>query len=112
MYLLLTLNEWKRLKIHFTEHNPSVTIYVGPEEWLAVGNFVYENWDWVGGMSFLPRSDHVYQLAPYEAISKAEYEKRSKAIGTIDFSKLSQYENTDTTVGAKEVACSAGICDL
>ena len=104
--------EWKRLKIHFVEHNPSVTIYVGPEEWLAVGNFVYENWDYVGGMSFLPRSDHVYQLAPYEAISKAEYEKRTKAIGKIDFSKLSQYESVDNTVGAKEVACVGGICEI
>ena len=58
------LKEWKRVKVHYVEHNPSATIYVGPDEWLAVGNFVYENWDWVGGLSFLPRSDHVYQLAP------------------------------------------------
>ncbi len=106
------LKEWKRLKEHFVEHNPSATIYVGPEEWLAVGNFVYENWDWIGGLSFLPRSDHVYQLAPYEAITKEEYERRSKAIGKIDFSKLSQYEATDNTVGAKELACVSGVCEI
>jgi len=64
------MKEWKRLKEYFVEHNPSATIYVGPDEWIAVGNFVYENWDWIGGLSFLPRSDHVYKLAPYEAITK------------------------------------------
>lgn len=106
------MKEWKRLKEHFVEHNPSATIYVGPDEWIAVGNFVYENWDSVGGLSFLPRSEHVYQLAPYEAITKEEYERRSKAIGKIDFSKLSQYEATDNTVGAKEFACVSGVCEI
>ena len=106
------MKEWKRLKQHFVEHNPSATIYVGPDEWLAVGNFVYENWDFVGGMSFLPRSDHVYQLAPYEEISKTEYEKRVRAIGKIDFSRLSLYENSDNTVGAKEAACVSGVCEI
>jgi len=106
------IKEWKRLKEHFVEHNPSATIYVGPEEWLAVGNFVYENWDSIGGLSFLPRSEHVYQLAPYEAITKEQYEKRTKAIGKIDFSKLSQYEATDNTTGAKEFACVSGVCEI
>ena len=106
------LKEWKRLKEHFVEHNPSATIYVGPDEWLAVGNFVYENWDWIGGLSFLPRSNHVYQLAPYEEITKEEYEKRTKAIGKIDFSKLSQYEAADNTTGAKEFACVSGVCEI
>ncbi|MFZ3011481.1 MAG: ATP cone domain-containing protein [Minisyncoccia bacterium] len=106
------LKEWKRLKEHFVEHNPSATIYVGPEEWLSVGNFVYENWDWIGGLSFLPRSNHVYQLAPYQEITKEEYEKRTKAIGKIDFSKLSQYEAADNTTGAKEFACVSGVCEI
>lgn len=106
------IKEWKRLKEHFVEHNPSATIYVGPEEWMAVGNFVYENWDTVGGLSFLPRSEHVYQLAPYEEITKEEYEKRMRAIGKIDFSKLSQYEATDNTAGAKEFACVSGVCEI
>ncbi len=106
------LKEWKRLKDHFVEHNPSATIYVGPDEWLAVGNFVYENWDSVGGLSFLPRSDHVYQLAPYEAITKEEYERRTKSIGKIDFSKLPQYEITDNTIGSKEFACVSGVCEI
>ena len=63
-------------------------------------------------MSFLPRSEHVYQLAPYEVITKEEYERRAKAIGKIDFSKLSQYEMTDNTTGAKEFACVSGVCEI
>ncbi len=106
------LNEWKRLKKHFTEHNPSVTIYVGDDEWLSVANFVYENWDIVGGLSFLPRNDHVYQLAPYEEITKEEYEKRLKALGHLDFSKLVIYEQQDRTIGAKELACVGGVCEI
>ncbi|MFA5751248.1 MAG: ATP cone domain-containing protein [Candidatus Paceibacterota bacterium] len=106
------LNEWKRLKINYIEHNPSVTIYVGSDEWIKVANFVYENWDIVGGLSFLPRSEHVYQLAPYEEISKEEYEKRVKEIKHIDFSKLMYYEQDDNTIGAKEFACVSGVCSI
>lgn len=106
------LNEWKRIKKHFVEHNPSVTIYVADNEWLAVANFVYENWDIVGGLSFLPRSEHVYQLAPYEEITKDEYEKRIKEIKELDFSKLVSYEFDDNTEGAKEMACVSGVCSI
>ena len=106
------LEEWKKLKINYIEHNPSVTIYVGSDEWIKVANFVYENWDIVGGLSFLPRSDHVYQLAPYEEITKDEYEKRTKEIKHIDFSKLMYYEQEDNTVGAKEFACVSGVCSI
>jgi len=106
------LNEWKRLKMNYIEHNPSVTIYVGNDEWIKVANFIYENWDIVGGLSFLPRSEHVYQLAPYEEISKEEYDKRIKEIKHIDFSKLVYYEQDDNTVGAKEFACVSGVCSI
>lgn len=100
------LKEWKRLKKHFTEHNPSVTIYAGNEEWDDIKDFVYNNWDDVGGLSFLPRSEHVYQLAPYEEITEEEYNTRKAAFKDIDFSRLSEYEKTDQTVGAKELACA------
>ena len=106
------LEEWKRLKVNYIEHNPSVTIYVGADEWIKVANFVYENWDIVGGLSFLPRSEHVYQLAPYEEITEEEYEKRVKEIKHIDFSKLMYYEQDDNTTGAKEFACVSGVCSI
>ena len=106
------LNEWRRLKMHFTEHNPSVSIYVSDNEWVEVANFVYDNWDLVGGLSFLPRNENVYQLAPYEEITKTEYERRKKELGHLDFSKLVIYERDDQTVGAKELACAGGTCEI
>jgi len=106
------LEEWKRLKRHFTEHNPSVTIYVDDDEWLKVANFVYQHWDLVGGLSFLPRTNHVYELAPYEAISEAEYTRRVKELGELDFTALTKYEKNDHTTGAKELACVGGLCEV
>lgn len=109
---LTMLEEWKRLKTHFTEHNPSVTIYASDNEWLSVANFVYENWDIVGGLSFLPRNDHVYQLAPYEEITEEEFTKRTNALGKLDFSRLVIYEQQDQTNGAKELGCAGGVCEM
>jgi hypothetical protein len=106
------LNEWKRLKTHFTEHNPSATIYVADDEWIAVADFVYKNWDIVGGLSFLPKDNHVYQLAPYEEITKEEYENRKRDLGHMDFSRLVIYERDDQTKGAKELACVGGVCEV
>lgn len=103
---------WKMVKENFTEHNPSITISVGEGEWLEVGAWVYKNWDIVGGLSFLPRADHIYKLAPYEAITKERYEELYKAFPKdIDFSKLVLYEYEDKTQGAKELACVAGVCE-
>jgi ribonucleoside-diphosphate reductase alpha chain len=106
------LEHWKNLKENFTEHNPSATIYVGDDEWVEVGNWVYQNWDIVGGLSFLPRNNHIYKLAPYEEIDEKTYRELSKKITNIDFSKLPLYESQDNTQGAKEYACVAGGCEV
>jgi ribonucleoside-diphosphate reductase alpha chain len=106
------LHEWKRLKTHFTEHNPSVTIYAENDDWTSIADFIYKNWDDVGGLSFLPRSEHVYQLAPYEEITEEEYNTRKEAFKDIDFSRLSDYEHEDETTGAKELACAGGNCEV
>jgi ribonucleoside-diphosphate reductase alpha chain len=106
------LENWKAIKENFTEHNPSVTIYVGDNEWINVANWLYKNWDMIGGLSFLPRSDHVYQLAPYEEIDKAKYEDLAKRVSNVDFSKLVLYEKDDNTEGAKEYACVGGVCEI
>lgn len=106
------LEHWKLVKENFTEHNPSTTISVGDDEWIKVANWVYENWDIVGGLSFLPRSDHVYQLAPYEEINKEQFEELSKRWEGIDFSKIVTYEAEDETENKKELACVAGVCSI
>lgn len=106
------LEHWKNLKCNFTEHNPSATISVSDSEWLEVADWVYANWDNVGGLSFLPRSEHVYQLAPYEEVDKKTYEDLVKRVSNVDFSKLVTYEKDDRTEGAKTYACVAGACEL
>ncbi|MFN3638316.1 MAG: ribonucleoside-triphosphate reductase, partial [Chloroherpetonaceae bacterium] len=106
------LEYWKQVKVNFTEHNPSVTVSVSDDEWLEVGNWLYKNWEIIGGLSFLPRTNHVYALAPYEAISKEKYEQLANALPKIDFAEIVCYEETDETQGAKELACVAGSCEL
>ncbi|MBI5139931.1 MAG: ribonucleoside-triphosphate reductase [Candidatus Vogelbacteria bacterium] len=106
------LEYWKMIKENFTEHNPSVTISVSSDEWFKAGSWVYENWDMIGGLSFLPRNDHVYRLAPYEEITEEKYNELAKKFPKIDFSKLILYEYDDQTKGAKELACVAGLCEV
>jgi len=112
MTALEQLEYWLTVKEHFTEHNPSQTIYVGPDEWESVGQWVYDHWDRIGGLSFLPRSEHIYQLAPYEDITAQEYQTRLAAFPEIDYSLLSLYELEDRTEGTREFACTGDRCEL
>jgi len=106
------LEHWKLVKQNYTEHNPSVTVSVGDDEWVAVANWLYSNWEIIGGLSFLPRNDFVYQLAPYEEITKEQYEELLKKFNDIDFAKIVTYEKQDATEVAKELACVAGTCEI
>lgn len=112
MSALEQLEYWYRLKKHYTEHNPSATIYIGEDEWVAVANWLYENWDIIGGLSFLPRTDHVYKLAPYEEITKEQYEDMVKRFENVDYSKLVTYELYDETEMKKELACMGDTCEI
>ena len=109
---LQQLEHWKKVKENFTEHNPSVTVSVGNDEWVETANWLYENWDEIGGLSFLPRTDHVYQLAPYEEIDEARYNELASKIPEIDFSQIVIYEKEDQTIGSKELACAGGVCEI
>lgn len=106
------LENWRALKQNWTEHNPSCTVYVGENEWVQVACWLYDHWDYIGGLSFLPKSDHVYPLAPLEEISQEEYERRAANFPVIDWAKLPRYEGHDQTNVAVEFACSAGGCEL
>lgn len=95
------------------EHNPSITVYYTDNEFLAVGQWVVENWDDVCGISFLPHSDHIYAQAPYQEITEAEYEARIAALPALNWDKLSEYEHDGGAVKAQhELACSAGVCEI
>lgn len=106
------LERWKMVKENYTEHNPSVTITIGKNEWLEAANWVYSNWDIVGGLSFLPREDYVYPMAPYEEITKEAYDEMAKKMPDIDFSQILLYEKDDETQGSKELACMGGKCEI
>tara|TARA_R110000744_G_scaffold319970_1_gene426220 strand:+ start:604 stop:2574 length:1971 start_codon:yes stop_codon:yes gene_type:complete len=108
------LKLWMTYQTHWCEHKPSVTISVKEEEWPKVGSWVWENFDSISGISFLPFSEHTYRQAPYQDCTKEEYNNVLKTIPqNIDWKELSQYEEIDYTVASQELACSAdGGCEI
>ena len=107
------LEIWKCYAQHWCEHKPSVTISVKESEWVNVGNWCWDNFDYLSGVSFLPFSDHTYQQAPYQDIDKEQFESlQSKMPEKIDWSKLQDFEKEDNTRGSQELACTAGSCEL
>ena len=107
------LELYKMYQVHFTEHKPSITVYVKEEEWIDVGAWVYKNFDYIGGVSFLPFSDHTYAQAPYQPCTKEEYEAALASMPKeINWQDLSKYENTDMTEGMQQLACVSGVCEI
>lgn len=107
------LEIWKVYKEHWTEHNPSVTINVQEHEWIEVANWVYNNWDAVGGISFLPYDTGSYKQAPYTDCDITTYNQfYHDTPKSIDWSMLSVYETEDTTTGSQTLACTASNCDV
>jgi|TARA_R100001082_G_scaffold109019_1_gene85326 ribonucleoside-triphosphate reductase len=107
------LELWKLYAKHWCEHKPSVTISVKESEWVPVGAWCWENFEYLSGVSFLPFSDHTYQQAPYQDIDEKEYKKLVKKMpATLDWHKLQDFEKEDNTKGSQELACTAGVCEL
>lgn len=98
---------------HWCDHNQSVTITVKQEEWEEGGGWVYDHFDDVIGMTFLPHDGHTYQQAPYEATDQAGFDALLAEIPeSVDWSFLSEFESTDRTEGTKELACVSGVCEI
>jgi len=107
------LELWKIYQEAWCEHKPSITVFVKEDEWMEVGAWVDKNFDTVSGVSFLPHSEHSYKQAPYQEISKEEYEELKESMPSeIDFTKLQEFEKEDTTIGMKEYACTGGACEI
>ena len=106
------LKLWIVYAKYWCEHKPSCTISVKEEEWPEVGAFIYDNFDDISGISFLPYSDHVYKQAPYQECSEKEYRDLSKRMPTLNWSKLTDYETIDLTTSSQELACTGNSCEI
>jgi len=107
------LELWLVYAEEWCEHKPSITVYVRPDEWEHVGRFVYEHFDRMSGVSFLPHSEHNYQQAPYQEIDKETYERLLDEFpDKLYWEILHEFETEDSTEGMKELACVADACEL
>jgi len=107
------LDRWLMVQRYWCDHKPSITVYVRDEEWLKVGAWVYDHFDEISGIAFLPHTNFIYKQAPYEEIDEETYLKLlSQVPETIDMNMLMQTEKQDMTLGAQELACSGGMCEI
>jgi ribonucleoside-triphosphate reductase len=107
------LEVWLVYQRHWCEHKPSITVSVKEDEWMEVGAWVYKHFDEVSGISFLPYSEHTYVQAPYQEVTKEQYEEMlAKMPKTIDWTALSLYELEDSTTGTQAFACVASECEI
>lgn len=111
---LQALELWLLYQREWCEHKPSVTVTVRDEEWMAVGAWVYEHFDEVSGISFLPHTDHTYQQAPYQDMTSEEFAlwQKEHPVPEVDWRELAIYEKTDNTVAMQTLACTSGACEL
>ena len=107
------LEFWKTYAEYWCEHKPSVTISMQESEWIGVGAWCWDNFDYLSGVSFLPSTDHSYKQAPYQDIISDKYKELIKDFPKdINWSSLSEWEKEDTTKGTQELACTAGVCEI
>lgn len=104
------LEHYLIFKRHWCEHNPSITVYVREHEWLDVQAWVYKHFDEIGGVSFLPHSDHAYKQAPYQELTEEDYLKASEAMPEIRWEDFR--EAVDNTTSSQELACLGGTCEV
>lgn len=109
---LSALEQWAYFQEHWCEHKPSVTISVKDDEWMDVAAWCYKHFDVLSGVAFLPFDPNTYPQAPYQEITKEEYEKAVKAMPKLDWSRLSEFEKEDNTTGSQELACTGGLCEI
>ena len=109
-----SLELWKQLQTYWCEHKPSATINVKEEEWMEVGAWVYKNFDYLSGVSFLPYDGGSYKQAPYQEIDEETYKEWMAAhpTPTLNWEDLSKYEQEDNTTGSQELACTGGVCEV
>lgn len=110
MSAIQQLEHYQMVSDNWCEHNPSITVYVRENEWLEVGAWVYKHFDKLGGVSFLPHSDHNYKQAPYTEITKEQYEKAASEFPHIDWTSFQ--EHGDNTKHQQTLSCTSGVCEI
>lgn len=106
------LETYKMFMEHYVDHNCSITVHVRENEWDAVEQWVWDNWDDVVALSFLSYDDSFYELMPYEAIGKEEYERRLAEMKPFNPSLLSRYEQQETELDIGDSECVNGVCPV
>ena len=104
------LELWLTYQREWCEHKPSVTISVEEKDWPSVGAWVWDHFDEISGVSFLPYDGGTYRQAPYEEINENQYNELKSKIPNIDWTKF--IEVTDNVEGAQMLACVSGICEI
>ena len=107
------LKVWQVYSNHWCEHKPSITVSIQENEWMEVGSYVYENFDEMSGISFLPMSEHTYKQAPYQDTTREDYEDLLKKMPKdVDWQALSEYEEEDNTMGSQTLNCTGDVCEI
>ena len=104
------LEHWLIYQENWCEHKPSITAYIREHEWMKVGAWVYEHFDAISGISFLPYDGGTYKQAPYTDCTKEEYEEALKITPSADWSFL--VEEDDNTSSSQQLACTGNSCEI
>ena len=105
------LELYKLTMLHWSDHNSSITVHVREEEWKAVASWVYENFDYIVGITFLPLMEETYPLLPYECTTKEDYENRMKQVKPIDYELLAEMEDEEERE-ILDQECLTGACPI
>lgn len=106
------LETWLCYRRHWCEGNPSQTVYYTDKTFPLVQAWVWDHWDEIGGLSFFPKDDHIYDNAPWEKISEEKYEELISHFPNVDWGKITEFETEDCTTGSQELACAGGSCEM
>lgn len=112
MNAIAQLELYLMYQTHWADHNVSNTVYIDDNEWDIVGDWVYEHFDDICGVSFLPKDNGTYVQAPYTEITEKEYKKAVSELKPIDWSLLEVFEIEDQTTSSREIACGGGSCEI
>lgn len=106
------LELYKDLMEYYVDHNASNTIHVRDNEWEAVEEWIWNNWEHIVGVTFLSLDDSFYQLLPYESITKEQYEQMLENQPKFNPNTLKQFENFEEEFEITDSECAGGACPV